>query len=113
MSRDGPDREEDPAAIAAAVRGLATDAHLILTRAAAGGPDDHRAALRDLLRRIDHLQHLLAGTRPGENRMHSVRIWLDNLERQTLILQQIEDLRQRVARLEEGRDAPDAGGAEG
>src|SRR5215211_5669105 len=112
MSRSGPEHDADPAAIAAAVRTLATDAHQVLTRAAAGGPDDHRAALADLLRRIDHLQHLLGETRPGESRMHSLRIWLDNLEHQALMLRQIEDLRQRVERLEERRDVPpDASGA--
>ena len=80
MSIDGPNRSEDPAAIGTAVRKLATDSHLILTRAAASGPDDHREALDDLLRRIEDLQRLLGENRPGENRLHSIRIWLDNLQ---------------------------------
>lgn len=109
MSIDGPN-SEDPAVIGAAVRRLATDSHLILTGAAAGGPDDHREALDDLLRRIEDLQQLLGRNRPGENRLHSVRIWLDNLQRQALIVRQMADLRARVERLE--HKAPeDAGGA--
>jgi hypothetical protein len=111
MFRSGPDHAEDPAAIAAAVRDLATEAHLVMTRAAAGRADDHRAALGDLRRRIDQLQHLLGELRPGESRLHSLRIWLDHLEHQVLLRQQVEDLRRRVDLLEGQRDAPpDAGG---
>jgi DNA mismatch repair ATPase MutS len=95
-----PDRDDDPKAIAATVRTLATDAHLVLTRVAAGACDDHREKLAQLMRRIDDLQRLLGQARPGERRLHSLRRWLENLQRQTLIVQQMENLRQRVEWLE-------------
>jgi hypothetical protein len=96
-----PERDDDPLAIAAAVRTLATDAHLVLTQAATGVPDDHHERLALLMRRIDDLQRLLNQAVPGERRLHSLRRWLENLQRQTLIVQQMEDLRLRVERLEE------------
>jgi hypothetical protein len=101
MPTGEPDHDDDPIAIATAVRTLAADAHLVLTQAAAGAPDDHREQLAQLMRRIDDFQQLLGLAGSGERRLQSLRRWLENLQRQTLIVQQMEDLRQRVERLEE------------
>jgi hypothetical protein len=102
MAADETHHNHGPSAIAAAVRMLAYDAHAVLTRAAAGGPGDHREAVGELLRRIDDVRGLL-----GERHFSSLRLWLDNLQRQAiivqrqaLILQELSELRGRIERLE-------------
>src|SRR4051812_39940718 len=96
-----PDRDDDPIAIASAVRALACDAHLVLTRAASGAPGAHREPLTQLMHRLDELQRLLGRAWPDDHRHQVLRRWLENLQRQALIVQQMEELRQRVERLEE------------
>jgi hypothetical protein len=110
MAADDSPAEDRPAAIAAGVRRLALDAHTVLSRATTGEFDDDRAAVAELLHRIDGLRHLL-----GEGHFSSLRLWLDNLQRQALfvraltefrvrVLQELADLRGRVERLEGRQD---------
>jgi hypothetical protein len=108
MAADELFHNDAPAAIAAAVRTLASDAHSVLTRAAAGGPGDHQEAVGDLLRRIDDLRGLL-----GERHFSSLRLWLDNLQRQAIIVkrqailvQELGEIRGRIERLEGRDEAP-------
>ena len=108
MAADEPLDPDDPAVIAAAVRTLAAEGHTVLTRAAAGGPGNHREAIDALLRRIADLQ-----ARLGEGRLHHLRMWLDGLQRQALLMQQqvlivqdLGELRGRVERLEGKNGAP-------
>jgi hypothetical protein len=110
MAADEPLDPDDPAVIAAAVRILAAEGHAVLTRAAAGGPGNHREAIDELLRRIGALQ-----ARLGEGRLHHLRLWLDGLQRQAMVLQQqaiivqdLGELRGRVERLE-GQDGAPSG----
>jgi hypothetical protein len=102
MAADKPLRDDDPAATAAAVRALAIEAHAVLTRAAADEPGLPRDALDALLRRISELQ-----ARLGQERMHHLRLWLDGLQRQVLVVQGMVDLRRRVEDLEARQDDPD------
>jgi hypothetical protein len=97
MAVDDSPRDDAPAAIAAALRVLATDAHAVLTRAAAGGPGGHHEAVGELLRRIGDLQRSL-----DHDRMNGLRNWLDNLQRQALVVQELGELRRSVERLEGG-----------
>jgi hypothetical protein len=61
----------DPARFARAIRGLARDAHLTLTRSPSP------SALRRLSRRIELVSSVL-----GDRRRGSVGTWLDNLGRE-------------------------------
>jgi hypothetical protein len=105
MAADEPLHSDGPAAIAAAVRALASDAHAVLTRAVADGPGDYQEGVPDLLLRIDDLRGLL-----GDRHFSSLRLWLDNIQRQAIIVQrqaiivqELGELRRRIERLE-GRD---------
>jgi hypothetical protein len=95
------DPDDDPAATAAAVRALAAEAHAVLTRAAADEPGIHREAIGEVLRRIAELQGRL-----GEGRLHHLRLWLDGLQRQALVVQGMVEIRRRVEDIEARQDDP-------
>ena len=103
MAADEPLRhpDDDPAATAADVRALAIEAHAVLTRAAGDELGNHREAIDAVLRRIAELQGRL-----GEGRLHHLRLWLDNLQRQALIVRGMVEIRRRVEHLEAGQDDP-------
>lgn len=108
MFADEPLHVDGPAAIASSVRTLASDAHAVLTRAAGGAPGDRQEDVGGLLRRIDDLRGLL-----GDRQFSSLRLWLDNLQRQAiivrrqaLIVQEMSELRRRIERLEGQDQAP-------
>jgi hypothetical protein len=79
MPTDHPNRDDSPAAIAAAVRAPAADAHAVLTRAPGGGHDGQSEGVGDLRRRAGELLG-----RVGEGRLHGLRAWPDNLRRRAL-----------------------------
>jgi hypothetical protein len=78
--------DDDPAVIAAAVRGLTTDVHRALTRAEAGGSGGHDEALAGLQRRADDLLD-----RVSEDRLSGLRPWIASLQRRILIMQWLDD----------------------
>ena len=101
--RPGNAPELDPSELAAAVRALAADAHRVLSRIAGSPSEDDSEPLRALLDRIAELRRL-----PDEARWMELRLWLDSLQRQVLIVKSLGELGRRVERLErQAGGAPD------
>jgi hypothetical protein len=88
---------------AATIRGLAVEAQAVLTPPATGEAARDPEAVGALLRRIDALLD-----RVGEGRRVGLRLWLETLRRQALVVQGMVDLRRRVEDLEARQDDPAA-----
>ena len=79
--------DDDPAAIALAVRALAADLDRELIRIAAGGSGRHDDALPALYRRAGDLLD-----RVGQCRLQDLRWWLLSLQRRLVALRWVSDV---------------------
>lgn len=95
MPTDHAVLNDDPGAIASAMVALARDAHRVLIRAADAPAGRRRAALAELQRRAQALRG-----RIGRDRLKGARLWLEALQRQVLVVQELGELSGRVNRLE-------------